>query len=340
MPRSSRSCRRCGRPAGRSAPLPAPGSRELAVLLMRVRAAGLPVVGVGHRYGPRLPRSARRGSPAPTASASRPRRWTRRRRGRAGPLVLGAGFLARAPGSRSTTRTWRARGADPAPPAQASRCGAGSRRATSRCAWARARRCASTACPRTRSPRLYNVAGRRAGARRGAGGPPVPRPGGHRPPRRRLLGAARRVAVGGVPGRAAARALVDHPGRRGRRSGRSSTARWPARTRTGRAASRRRRSGRSDEICRWPASATQPRHWQWYDPFEPRGAARGPRPRRAARAPRWAASRRRAALSPQTGTWTAPAPAPRPRRAGRVRASRPARPRRGPSTRGRSGGPR
>jgi hypothetical protein len=45
------------RPSGRPpAPLPAPGSRELAVLLLRVRAAGLPVVGVGHRYGPRLPR--------------------------------------------------------------------------------------------------------------------------------------------------------------------------------------------------------------------------------------------------------------------------------------------
>ena len=33
-----------------------PGSHELGVLLLRVRSSGLAVVGVGHRYGPRVPR--------------------------------------------------------------------------------------------------------------------------------------------------------------------------------------------------------------------------------------------------------------------------------------------
>jgi hypothetical protein len=39
----------------REVALPPPGSHELGVLLLRVRASGLAVVGVGHRYGPRVP---------------------------------------------------------------------------------------------------------------------------------------------------------------------------------------------------------------------------------------------------------------------------------------------
>ena len=196
--------------AGRRAPLPAPGSRELAVLLLRVRAAGA----AGRRASATATARACRGCARPALRGRRPRpadpdgTGRGRRGGGRRALVMRAGLLPAGLDAPRRGQSARAAvGGEPAPSVPLRRWQPSAH--PSLCMGASAARWLEGLSEK-RVAELYSVARLRRRAHAGAS---VPRPRRDRPARRRLLGTARRVAVGGVPRRQPAGGLVDDPGR-------------------------------------------------------------------------------------------------------------------------------